>query len=126
MALGAACWAAPVAAQTATGDMAPVDCLPEPEQVRFAKELEVLIKKEAGISDVSQLMSVIGPPMAEALDKRGKAEACVQAAGGNAAQRCASETAAADQAEKRFEELSARMEKLEQSMLALRARYRRC
>ncbi len=106
--------------------MAPIECLAEAEQVRFAKELEALIKKEAGISDVSQLMSVIGPLMAEALDKRGKADMCIQAAGGAGAQRCGNETAAADQAEKRFEELTARMEKLEQSIVALRARYRSC
>ncbi len=97
LALGVAVWAAPTAAQTPS-DMAPIHCLSAPE----------------------------ASVMMDALDKRTKADSCTEDAGADAARRCHATESAADAAEKRVEEFSARMERLEQSVLTVRAHYRRC
>ena len=123
LALGAALSAAPAAAQTK--DMAPVTCFTADEARRFSEELGGLLKKE-GLADDKGLSTEIQAIMSDALAKRAQADACAEQAGDDAEKKCRAENAAADQAEGRLEALSARMEKIEQAMLAVRARYRRC
>jgi hypothetical protein len=123
IALGAVLGTAPALAQPK--DMAPVTCFTADEARRFSEELTVVLKKE-GLIDEKGLTKEIQGLMNDALDKRAKADACAEKAGDAADKKCRAENTAADQAEANLEGLNARMEKIEQSMLAVRARYRRC
>ena len=127
LALGVAGWAAAAAAQSpkSSADMAPVHCLSPAEAQRFAKDLEDLMKRE-GLGDAEKFGREVQTVMMDALDKRTKADSCTEDAGAAAARRCGAADAAADAAEKKVEDMSARMEKFEQAVLAVRARYRRC
>jgi hypothetical protein len=116
----AAGWAAAAAGQSM--DVPPVTCLSADEARRFAEELAALMKKE-GLYDPS---SEIGTMLKEAMDRQNAADACSQKAGDAAPQRCRAELAAAEASNQKLESLNARMEKLHESMLAIRARYRRC
>ena len=104
-------------------EMSPIHCLSEPELQRISVEFQGALKPY-GLDKPEQLSRSMQTMMSDAMDKRAKADACTEKAGGSA--RCKAEEQAADAAEKRIEKLGEDMEKLQNDLIAIRNRYRKC
>jgi hypothetical protein len=117
-------WSMAAAAQ-GPAEISPIHCLSEPELQHISVEFQGALKPY-GLDKPDELGRSLQAMMSDAMDKRAKADACAEQAGDAAEQRCKAETEAADTAEKRIEKLGEDMEKLQNDLIAIRNRYRKC